>query len=445
MIFAKNALLTDGWRRNVRITAHAGVIVDVACDAHAESSDTVVDCAIPGMSNLHSHAFQRGFSGLTEQRGSGRDSFWTWREMMYRFALSLDPDGVQALAELAFCEMLEAGYTRVGEFHYLHHAPDGRPYANPAEMSERIFAAAEEVGIALTHLPVFYAHSGFGGLASNEGQRRFIHGLDDFATLIEACDKLCIRPQDRVGYAPHSLRAATLDEVQTLQSELDGRPVHIHVAEQVKEVEDCLAHHGARPVELLMNSVEVDATWCLIHATHLTPMEVEKIARSGAVAGLCPVTEANLGDGVFPAADYLARGGALGIGTDSNVRIDLAEEIRLLEYGQRLTLRGRNVLAEEGRSTAVGLFEQARAGGGQALGAGSAAIAPGAPCDIIGLRDQTALDHSPDALVDRWIFGKDVTQTEVWAHGRHLVSDGRHRNRLEIMARAAKVVRQAIT
>ncbi|MAU47784.1 MAG: formimidoylglutamate deiminase [Yangia sp.] len=438
---AKRALLPGGWAEDVLVTVGAGRIVALGRGQDAEADQ--VDLLLPGASNLHSHAFQRGFAGLTEARGPGRDSFWTWREMMYRFALRLDPDGAEAMAAMAQVEMLEAGYTRVGEFHYLHHDCDGRAYANPAEMSARIFAAAEDTGIALTHLPVFYAHGGFGPAPASDGQRRFLHDRDAFLGLVERCDAMA-RAGDVVGYAPHSLRAADAADLRALAEALPGRKVHIHVAEQVKEVEDCLAFCNCRPVERLYETAEVTADWCLIHATHLTPGEVALIARSGAVVGLCPVTEANLGDGVFPAPDLLARGGRYGVGTDSNVRISLAEELRLLEYGQRLTARARNVLATEEGSTGTQLFRQALAGGAQALGAPAPEIAEGALADLVALRDPLALGTGGAETLDRWIFGSEVAVSDVWVRGRHLVQDGRHVAREAVAARFAKAVRKVL-
>lgn len=444
MIFAQRALLPGGWRRDVRIGLDGGVIGTVTPDSRPEPGDRRLFAVIPGVPNVHSHAFQRGFSGLTERRGRGSESFWTWRKMMYRFALSLDPDGMQALAELAFAEMLEAGFTRVGEFHYLHHAPDGRPYADPAEMSARIFAAAHATGIALTHLPVLYAHGDFGGQPAEDGQRRFLHDVDDFLRLVAACDRLCTRPQDRVGVAPHSLRAVTAEELTAIREALLERRVHIHVAEQMREVAACIAVHGARPVAWLMDHADVGANWCLIHATHLTEDERRRIARSGAVAGLCPVTEANLGDGLFPAGAFLADGGVVAIGTDSNVRIDAAEEIRTLEYGQRLFHRARTVLAPEGGSTGGRLLRAVLAGGAQALDAPAPEIATGAPADLVALDDPLALDLRGDDLLDRWIFGRDVDVTDVWAAGEHVVTGGRHEARQGILARAGEVLKKAL-
>lgn len=289
------------------------------------------------MPNLHSHAFQRAIAGLTELRGSGSDSFWSWRTVMYRFALSMSPDQVAALAAQLYMEMLEAGFGRVGEFHYLHHDRDGKEYSNIPEMAERICAAAEQTGVAMTLLPVFYAHSGFGGLAPSEGQRRFINSVSSFDRLMEGCRGIQSRlPGMQLGIAPHSLRAVTPEELKAILSFAGNAPIHIHITEQTKEVDDCIKWSGARPVEWLLANAPVDQRWCLIHATHLEDGEVTGMARSGSVAGLCPITEANLGDGIFRAEDFLLAGGAFGVGSDSNVLISLSEELRTLEYSQRL-------------------------------------------------------------------------------------------------------------
>ena len=443
-IHAKCALLPEGWARNLRLTIADDRIAALSPDTAAHSGDLAVDILLPGLANLHSHTFQRGFAGLTERRGPGRDSFWTWRETMYRFALALSPEEVEALAALAFMEMLEAGYTRVGEFHYLHHDPDGRPYADIGEMSGRIVAAAEATGIALTHLPVFYAHGGFGPAPAGSGQRRFLNDLDRYARLVERCHTLISRPQDRLGIAPHSLRAVAPDELAALVAAFTGRPVHIHVAEQTLEVDDCLAHTGARPVEWLLANAPVGPDWCLIHATHLTAAETKGIADSRAVVGLCPITEANLGDGVFPAEAFLGHGGAIGVGTDSNVEITAAGELRLLEYSQRLATRARNVTAEDG-STGARLFTAARRGGAQALGAPEPAIAVGEVADLVGLVDPMALGLADDRLLDRWVFSPDLAVAEVWAAGRHLVANGRHIHREEIAKNAARAIRRVLT
>ncbi|WP_395540932.1 formimidoylglutamate deiminase [Neotabrizicola sp. sgz301269] len=432
-IFANWALLPEGWARDVVLTLDGAAIASVAAGP-APADATRVQALIPGMANLHSHAFQRGMAGLAETRGASADSFWTWREVMYRFALALNPEQMQAIAELAYIEMLEAGFTRVGEFHYLHHAPDGSSYADPAEMSLRILAAAQATGLHLTHLPVFYAHSDFGGAAPAPGQRRFLHSPDAFLRLLDTLDARMTRPLDRLGFAPHSLRAATEDEISTLLTARPNGPVHVHVAEQMREVEDCLKAHGQRPVERLLATLPVDARWCLIHATHLTEAERRDVAASGAVAGLCPVTEANLGDGLFPAPEFLSEGGAFGIGTDSNVRIALAEELQVLEYGQRLTRRQRNLLAGGPGSTGGALFRGALAGGAQALAAPPARIAAGAPADLVALHDETGPAPDGDLWLDRWLFGRGVAVETVWCGGVECVSGGRHRDRDRVVA-----------
>lgn len=444
MIFAKRALLPGGWDSGVRVLVDDGRISKVETATTAAPGDSIVDCLLPGMANVHSHAFQRGVAGLAEGRRAGRESFWTWRETMYRFALSVDPDAVQCLAEMAYVEMLEAGFTRVGEFHYLHRAPDGRPYDDPAELTARIFAAAAGTGIALTHLPVFYAHGGFGPAPASDGQRRFLQSVDSFVDLVTAADRLARRDGDRVGYAPHSLRAASEADLAMLAAAFPDRVVHIHVAEQEREVADCLAFSGERPVAWLAARVALDARWCLIHATHMTAAEVRTVAHSGAVAGLCPVTEANLGDGVFEAPDYLRAGGRLAVGTDSNIRIDLAEELRTLEYGQRLTRRARNVLAEDGGSTGRRLFDAAAFGGAQALGAEPPEIASGRPADLVGLTDPHRLPGGGDRLLDRWIFARDVSVSDVWAAGVHVVSGGAHVARAQVADRFGATLRRLL-
>jgi formiminoglutamate deiminase len=380
---------------------------------------------VPGLPNLHSHAFQRAMAGLTERRGAEADSFWTWREQMYRFVERLTPDDLEAIAALAYLEMLEAGFTWVAEFHYLHHQPDGRPYANIAEMSERIVAAAADVGIGLTLLPVLYRQGGFGGKPPAEAQRRFLNDRDSYARIMQT--KV---PGGRIGIAPHSLRAVTLDDLEWAAATWHGQPAHIHVSEQTREVEDCLAAHGRRPVDLLMDTVEVDEHWCLVHATHADKSERARIARAKTVVGLCPVTEANLGDGLFDVPDFLGNGGRFGVGSDSNVRISAADELRTLEYGQRLTRRQRNVLGDAGQSTGRRLFEAALAGGAQATGATDQAVVT---LDTAGLRG--------DAILDHWLFAADNTAiVSVERNGMRLVERGRHRDRDRIAARYRKTL-----
>ncbi len=442
-LWFENAFLSDGWARNVTLSVSEGRISSIAVGADSTAASERHAIALPGLPNLHSHAFQRAFAGGTEVRGPTGDSFWTWREAMYRAVDRMDPDDVEAIATLAYIEMLEAGFTRVGEFHYLHHDINGRPYNDSGELSHRIAAAAASTGIALTLLPVFYAHGGFDAAPPTHGQRRFINDINSFNRLIESARQAVSTLPDAVlGLAPHSLRAATVSEIGQLVA-LAGGPIHIHVAEQAKEVEDCLAFSGRRPVEFLLDHVAVDERWCLIHATHMTADETVRMAKSGAVAGLCPITEANLGDGIFPAPAFVEAGGRYGVGTDSNVRIDAAEELRLLEYSQRLALRARNVLAmSEGRSTGATLFAGALKGGAQALGA-PLGLEVGAPADIVALdaTHPSLAGKTGDAILDAWIFGAaGQTVDAVWRRGVKLVDGGIHRDRAAARRRFAAVL-----
>ncbi len=319
-LHAAHALLPQGWQRDVRLTLSAGRIAAVEAGQPPEPGDEHHPLLLPGMANLHSHAHQRGMAGLAEHRGPVADSFWTWREAMYRHALAMQPEQLEAIAGQLYVEMLEAGYTRVGEFHYLHHDPAGQPYDNPAEMAHRLVAAAALSGIGLTLLPVFYAHAGFGGHAPGAAQRRFVTGLDAYARLLEAAQvALHPLPGALIGVAPHSLRAVTPDELRAVLQLADGllgadAPVHIHIAEQLQEVDDCVAWCGARPVHWLLDHAPVNPRWCLVHATHMDADETRRAADSGAIAGLCPITEANLGDGIFDAPAWLAHGGRRGSG-----------------------------------------------------------------------------------------------------------------------------------
>ncbi|WP_313665277.1 formimidoylglutamate deiminase [Shinella sp.] len=441
VIHARQALLTGGWVKNVRLHIAAGRIEALETGKAPEVADERHDTIVAGMPNLHSHAFQRGMAGLAEMRGPGSDSFWSWRSVMYRFALSMTPDDVEAVAAQLYVEMLEAGFTRVGEFHYLHHDKDGRPYADIAEMASRIVAAASATGIAMTLLPVFYAHSGFGGTVPGEGQRRFINDRDSFALLLERCRALTdTMPTGITGVAPHSLRAVTLDELSAVVAMAGEAPVHIHIAEQVKEVEDCIAWSGRRPVEWLLDDQPVDGRWVFIHATHMTEAETAGMARACVIAGLCPVTEANLGDGTFPAADFLAAGGRFGVGSDSNVLIGLPDELRQLEYSQRLAHRARNVLATPGGSTGRALFDGALSGGAAALGAASG-IATGQAADFVSLKARHGLDLEGDALLDGWIFANAAMVDCVWVNGQKRVEAGCHAEREAIGRRFASVMR----
>lgn len=447
--FLETALLPDGWARNVRLDVEGGAITHVSAGGLPDGAERIGGLVLPGLPNLHSHTFQRGMAGLAETRGEATDSFWTWRQVMYRFLDRLTPDDVEAIAAFAFMEMLESGSTAVAEFHYLHHAADGSAYADIAELSGRIAAAAAAAGIGLTLLPVFYAHGGFGGRAPDPGQRRFINDLDGFARLHEAARRhVAALPGAAIGIAPHSLRAATPDELHTLLAVHEKGPVHIHVAEQVREVEDCLAWSGRRPVEWLLGEIPVDSRWCLVHATHMTPGETRAMAQSGAVAGLCPLTEANLGDGIFPGSDFAAAGGRWGVGSDSNVEFGAAAELKQLEYSQRLSLRQRNVLAAApGASTGLSLYRAALAGGAQALGRAIGAIAPGQRCDLVSLDAShpslagIAEPHWLDAYV--FVAGKAMIDRVV-AGGKTLVLGGRHLGRESFAARYAQTLRKVL-
>lgn len=435
-LWFESALLENGWSERVRLTLADGKIEAVEIGVDPEAGDERHFVALPGLPNVHSHAFQRAMAGLAEARGRTDDDFWSWRELMYRFVGRIGPEECEAIAALAYAEMLEGGFTRVGEFHYLHHALGGARYDDVAEMSGRIAAAADATGIGLTLLPVFYAHGGFGGQPAGAAQARFLNDVDGFAALIERAGAK-LAPDGLIGIAPHSLRAATPEELRDLLAVADRGPVHIHIAEQVKEVADCVAWSGKRPVRWLLDEMPVDARWTLVHATHVEPDEVAGIAVSGAVAGLCPITEANLGDGLFPAAEFMALGGMIGIGSDSNVRIDAAEELRLLEYGQRLTRRARNVLAGEDRpATGARMFAAAVAGGGRSLGV-EMGLAAGKPADIVSLNrgDVGFADRGGDALIDSWVFASHAGVDCVWRGGRKRVEGGRHRDRDAIEAR----------
>ncbi|HLZ83504.1 MAG TPA: formimidoylglutamate deiminase [Caulobacteraceae bacterium] len=449
-LWFETALLPTGWATGVRLTIETGVIAAVETGADPHPGDERGAIATPGLGNVHSHGFQRGMAGLTEYRGSSDDDFWSWRELMYRFLDRLTPDDVQAITTQAYVEMLEGGFTRVGEFHYLHHDPAGRPYARLGEMAWRIAAAAEATGIGLTLLPVYYAQGGFGGAPPAPGQRRFLNDQDRFAYLMEESrSAVAGLPDARLGVAPHSLRAVMPEDLAAITPLAGPGGVHIHAAEQVKEVDDCLAWSSQRPVEWLLNEVGLDESWRLIHATHLTDDETRRLAQSGAVAGLCPITEANLGDGIFPAERYLAAGGRMAVGTDSNVLVDAVQELRALEYSQRLTRRARNVLAAVERpSTGATLFCRALAGGAQALGEPVAGLAVGASADVVALNPghPALIGRSGDALLDGWTFAGDARCVKtVWRRGERVVEHGRHRDGEAIAAAYAATLQRLLS
>ena len=450
MIHAAHAFLASGWARDVRVTLRDGRIDALASGGTARPGDTRVDTLLPALGNLHSHSFQRAMAGRAEWRAGGRDSFWTWRDLMYRLAARLTPEQVQAVAALAFMEMQEAGYAAVGEFHYLHHQPGGVPYGDPAEMSARILAAARTTGIGLTHLPVLYTRGGAGGAPLLPEQARFGTDVAGFLRLVEGVrGGMGAMPADtRLGIAPHSLRAIVPDDLRAVLGAREGGPVHIHIAEQPREVADIEATLGARPVAWLLDNAPVGPDWCLIHATHMTPAETRAMAASGAVAGLCPVTEANLGDGPFDGPGYLAAGGAFGVGTDSNVAVSMTGELRMLEYSQRLRDLARNVMVAGEDGTAEGsvgrtLYCGAARGGAQALGRDAGEIAVGRLADLVAIDSThpTLCALTRAQILDGLVFAaKGGVVTDVWSAGRHAVTGGRHGARDAIVAEYRKAV-----
>ncbi|MEM9495399.1 MAG: formimidoylglutamate deiminase [Pseudomonadota bacterium] len=432
MIAAKQALTPDGWRKDVVVDiGDDGRISSI--DARSCDADHTVGVLLPALSNLHSHSFQRAMAGLAERRGpNAHDDFWTWRKVMYRFLEVLSPDDIGDIAALVQMEMLEAGYAAQAEFHYVHHGQNGAHYAQIDETAQRHIEAAKLTGIGYTHLPVLYMQGGLDGRALEGGQRRFGCSLDDFSALYDA-NKLSLigAPDDyRLGVAPHSLRAVTKAGLEASADFAPDGPIHIHAAEQLGEVRDVQEALGARPVRWLLDNLPVDNRWCLIHATHLDEAEVDDFAASKAVAGLCPITEANLGDGIFNASRFMEADGAIGVGSDSNVKIALSEELRMLEVSQRLRDKRRVVLtSEKTPSNGRLLYEKAALGGAQALGRDSGAIKVGAFADLVALDDEhiAIAGLEDDFILDSWIFVcTDDLVSDVWSAGRHVVRQGRH-------------------
>ncbi|MDM0111616.1 formimidoylglutamate deiminase [Variovorax sp. J22R133] len=433
-LFAKDALLPQGWRRNVLLQWNeSGQLTHVQPDADAPAGTTVVNGpVIPGMPNLHSHAFQRAIAGLTEFRGEAQDSFWSWRTLMYRFASRLDPTQLEAIALALYVEMIEAGYTSVCEFHYVHHDVDGRPYADDATLAHALLRAAQRAGIGMTLLPVLYQTSGFGGLPPNDGQKRFIRSTDSMLRLLERLKPACDEQGARLGLAPHSLRAVPPEGLREALAGLNAidvsAPIHIHIAEQTKEVDDCVGWSGQRPVAWLLDHADVDARWCLVHATHMDADEYRRGAASGAVAGLCPTTEANLGDGIF---DLPRWEGAWGVGSDSHICVNAAEELLMLEYSQRLGTRQRNVAASAAHpQVATSMTLAAVQGGAQAAGRPVAGLAVGQQADFVALDANHPALAGLDAsnMLSSHVFASHRTSAidGVWTAGRHRVVAGRH-------------------
>ena len=446
VIFARQALLANGWADDVLLTIENGVIASVATQAKPKAGADRVDTLLPALGNVHSHTFQRGMAGLTEVRAAGRENFWTWRDLMYRFVDQLTPDHIEVIASLAFMEMQEAGYASVGEFHYVHHQKGGVHYDNRAELSNRIFSAAQATGIGLTHLPVLYTYGGARTSPLSSGQLRFGNDVDQFQTLVAHAQMgMSSLPADcRMGIAPHSLRATSPENLMALLAASTDAPIHMHVAEQTKEVEEIRAWLGARPVEWLLNNVDLAPQWCLIHATHMSEQETTNLAQTGAVAGLCPITEANLGDGIFNGAAFLNAGGAFGIGTDSNVQISLPGELKLLEYSQRLRERARNVMIVGDGSVGHALYTRAAKGGAQALGRNAGEIGIGKLADLMAINseDPALFALSQQQVLDGFVFAaKENAVTDVWSAGRHCVVNGRHINHDKIVSKYKSEIR----
>ena len=449
--FAERALLPNGWANDVRFEVGAdGRLTQVEANASADAAERLRGPVLAGMPNLHSHAFQRAMAGLAEVAGNPNDSFWTWRDLMYRMVGKINPAQLHIIARQLYIEMLKAGYTSVAEFHYVHHDADGQPYADRTELSRQISQAAASSGIGLTLLPVLYTHSGFGGQAPNDGQRRFINSTEQYLDLQARLQPiLAAQPAQQLGLCFHSLRAVTPQQITDVLAASDPAcPVHIHIAEQRKEVDDCLAWSGKRPLQWLYDNVEVNERWCLVHATHADPDEVTRMAKSRAIAGLCLTTEANLGDGIFPAVEFLAQGGRMGIGSDSHVSLSVVEELRWLEYGQRLRDQRRNRLYRSDQPM-VGrtLFDAALDGGAQALGQPIGRLEVGKRADWVVLdgNDPYLSTATGDGILNRWLFaGGDRQVRDVLVNGQWVVRDGRHAGEEDSSRAFTQVLRELL-
>ena len=442
-LYFSEGLIGQNWAKDICLTvAPDGIITHVETGIKSRNT-AAFGPVLPAMPNVHSHAFQRAFAGLAEYKKPGKSDFWSWRTAMYGFAKHMTPEVLEVVASALYIEMLKAGYSAVGEFHYLHNADQDQALA----MSDAIIRAADISGIALTHLPVLYQASDFGGKAPEGGQLPFVHTVEEFNRLLQIlAPRLVGRHQ--LGVAFHSLRAVSRDRfgpvINTLEKINLQAPIHIHIAEQTAEVDACLKHTGMRPVEWLLENQPVDQRWCLIHATHLVESEWQALAETGAVVGLCPTTEANLGDGLYPLAEFENCGGRWAIGSDSHISIDAREELRLLEYGQRLARQGRTILSgEDGGHTGLYLWQKAALSGAQALGQPVGKIAEGKRADLIVLDDSspTFAGASYGQVVDAFVFsGQPNPISRVMVAGNWVVEDGRHRHEDEVFARYKKLV-----
>ena len=447
-IFARNALLPSGWAKNVLIEFNEdGLITNVNLKPN-EAVQNTVGILLPSPVNVHSHSFQRAMAGLTESRGPNpTDSFWTWRKLMFRFLNQLTPEHIEKICAFVQMEMLEAGYATNVEFHYLHHQPGGTPYEQLAEMTNRIVAATLSSGIGLTILPVHYQYGGCNKSKLGEGQIRFGNTLEQFSLLLEEGRKtLKFLPEDsNSGLAAHSLRAVGQEDFPELVTLAGNSPIHMHLAEQVAEVEEVLAAWGKRPAEWAIENLPINSQWCLIHCTQMLHHEVKDLAATGAIAGLCPITESNLGDGIFDGLNWLKSGGSLAIGSDSNIRISLSEEIRTLEYSQRLRDKSRASLATEDKSTARRIFDEILTGGAKAANRKTGEIKVGKWADLISLDENhtNLIQAEGDTILDCFIFSSDDKMVkDVWSAGRHQVKNGQHINRENIICDYSKVIRE---
>lgn len=450
LYFAKRARLATGWANNVVLDVQAGVIRSVQSDQKCPADATLLSGPVlPTLANVHSHAFQRVMAGAAEVCLNPNDSFWSWRDLMYKVVQKLTPEDARIIAKQLYIDMLKAGYSQVGEFHYLHHQAGGTPYNDPTEMAQQLLSAANDSGIGLTLLPVLYSHSGFGGQAPTSGQARFIHSTDSYLTLYQACESLLVgQMQHQLGVCFHSLRAVTQAQIETvLQATPEQARVHIHIAEQQKEVQDCVQWSGQRPVAWLQEHIGLTDQWCLVHATHLDDKELQAIARSNAVAGLCPTTEANLGDGIFPGVAFEQAGGRWGIGSDSHVSLSVVEELRTLEYSQRLRDQQRNRLYRVNQPR-VGdyLFDQALHGGNQACDV-TLGLQAGRRADFMVLDDThpfIAASESHD-LLNRWLFAcQDNVIKDVFVFGKQVVKDFQHEQEAKSRRDFANVIKRVI-
>ncbi len=433
-LFANKILLSDGWASEQTLTIEQGVITEIT-GGFVEGAERAKGVVIPGMVNCHSHAFQRAFAGFSEQGSEGKDSFWTWRSIMYKFLEQLSAEDAEVIATQLYIEMLKMGYTRVAEFHYLHHDIAGENHANLSAMAQAIFTAAKQSGIGLTLLPVLYRFSGFGAQQPNSGQKRFINSVEQFNRLVSDCFEIAsAQTNSNVGIAPHSLRAvdkSSLSAAVTHVRSLDPQaPVHIHIAEQQQEVDDCLAYYGQRPVQWLLDNADLDKHWCLIHATHIDEQERKGIIASHAIAGICPTTEANLGDGIFPTDEFLIDQGTFAIGSDSHISVNPIEELRWLEYAQRLSKQQRALLAtQEQKSVGLNLWQRAALGGAQSTNSNTGELAIGKQADLLVLDDSQLrlFAHDDDHLLDSIIFASQQNLVnDVMVHGIWSIRDGKH-------------------